>query len=126
MSVKLPAIPVYLLNVSYIILFFLASYITSLFIADVKFQHLIVLTGVVIIYWFIANAITGLYKRSKNMKQIQIKTVISFLIITIVTSLQQLMFFKIPFTATFTFFGISLLFLLLLHSVSFRPRFSTE
>ncbi|GAA0433053.1 hypothetical protein GCM10008983_07110 [Lentibacillus halophilus] len=126
MSIKVPVIPVYVLNISYIVLFFIASYMTSLFITDVVFQHLIVFTGVVIVYWFIANAITGLYKRSKNIKQIQLKTTVSLLVIMVVSILQQILFFKIPIASTFLFFGISLLFLLLLHSAIFRTRLRAE
>ncbi|GGK07932.1 hypothetical protein GCM10007063_33050 [Lentibacillus kapialis] len=122
MPVNLPAKHIYMLNLISGILFFLASTITSLMTAA-NFQTLLVLTIIVIIYWILAVTLTGLYKTSRNMKQIHLKTLISIVIIMVVFAIQQLMFIKIPFSASFVFFAFSLVFLILLHIMYFRLRF---
>ncbi|TFJ92646.1 hypothetical protein [Lentibacillus salicampi] len=119
MPVNLPSRQIYMLNVISSVLFFLASAITSV-VTAVNFQTMLILTLIVIIYWILAVIITGLYKTSGNMKQIHLKTVISLVVIMIVFTLQQLMFIKIPFSASFVFFAFSLVFLTLMHIVFFR------
>ncbi|ALX49090.1 hypothetical protein [Lentibacillus amyloliquefaciens] len=122
MPVNLPAKQIYKLNFISSILFFLASAVTSL-VTAVKFQTMLVLTLIVIIYWILAVTVTGLYKTSRNMKQIHLKTLISIVVITIVFAIQQLMFIKIPFSVSSSFFTLSFIFLTLLHTVYFQSKF---
>ncbi|WP_010529567.1 hypothetical protein [Lentibacillus jeotgali] len=122
MPVNLPATQIYKLNIISGVLFFLASFITSL-VTSINFLTMLILTLIVIIYWILAVVLTGLYKTSRNIKQIHLKTVISLVVIMIVFSLQQLMFINIPFSASSLFFAFSLVFLTLLHTVYFRLRF---
>lgn len=123
MKVNQSPMKIYALNILYIVLFFAASYITSL-IAGISFRTMIILTFIVIIYWFLAITITGLTKKSINLKEVHLKTIGSLIVIMIVFIFQQLMFFNIPFHASFTFFAISLILLLLLHTVFFRLKFT--
>jgi|GEM_PF-2715412 len=122
MPVNLPAMQIYKLNAISSALFFLASFITSLMTA-VKFQTMLILTLIVIIYWILAIVITGLYKTSRNIKQIHLKTFISLVVIMIVFGLQQLLFIKIPFSASSVFFAFSFVFLTLMHTLFFRSKF---
>lgn len=122
MPVNLPAKQIYMLNTISGILFFLASAVTSL-VTPVNFQTMVILTLIVIVYWLLAVTFTGLYKKSRNMKQIHLKTLISIVVIMIFFAFQQLMFIKIPFSASTSFFAFSLVFLILLHVMYFRTRF---
>lgn len=123
MPTKVPQKQIYVLNMMYIVLFFAASFITSLLTA-INFQLMIIFTIVVIIYWFLAIIITGLYQRSISLKQILFKTAGSLIVIMAISIVIQLLLIKVPFAASFLFFAISLTLLLLLHFVFFKSTFT--
>lgn len=107
------------LYTTYILLFFLASYITSL-ISPISYSGMIVYTVTSIIYWFVALIITRLLKKQHNLKQVLLKTILSLLVIMIVSTVQLLLFINIPFVSSFLFFFISLVLIMLVHLIYFK------
>lgn len=92
----------------YVIIFVLASYLTSI-LTDVRFRDMAVFTATVVIYWFITVAITRIHHYLSNFRRLMKSTIVSLLVIIIVTSLQLVMFINIPTMSSISFFIISFL-----------------
>ncbi|ASK61323.1 hypothetical protein CFK37_03600 [Virgibacillus phasianinus] len=116
-SLKLPLYFIF----GYIFLFFVASYVTSL-ILGADFGTMILFTILVIVYWFIAHALMGLFKKNHDLKAILLKVSLSILVIAIVSIIQQVLFINLSVTISVLFFPISLVLLWVLYIVYFNVR----
>ena len=119
MAIELSKRQVVGLSFSYVLLFFLSAFMTSL-VAAVDVLVLAVFTGTVIIYWLLAAVITRINKIVGSFREIFLKVFISLLVIMAVITVQQLMFLNISFLASFLFFAISFILLILLHLLFFK------
>ncbi|SFL55440.1 hypothetical protein SAMN04488054_102124 [Salibacterium qingdaonense] len=109
----------YTLPLSYILLFFASGYLTSLFLST-SFINQIFFIVVIIIYWFVATSIMGLFKNVFALKKILRRTSTSILIIAVVGTLQQqTLFVNAKLSSSILFFSISFIFLHLLHLTCF-------
>ncbi|MBM7570861.1 hypothetical protein [Aquibacillus albus] len=104
---------------SYILLFFLASFLSSV-VSFYPWKDLTVFTVTAIIYWFIALAITGIHRNLQNWKETVKRLIISMIVIMIVSVIQQLMFINIPFLSSILFFAFSLILLILFHFMIYK------
>ncbi|MDC3416767.1 hypothetical protein [Aquibacillus salsiterrae] len=104
----------YIVGLMYILIFFLASFITSMW-STTSFKDMVIVTATVTIYWYISLLITKPFKSLHDFRILSIKTVVSLLVILVVIIIQQFIFINIPFSSSFVFFGISLVLLLLFH-----------
>ncbi len=116
---KLP----YFFIVIYIVLFYISSFITSLLLGP---KNMIFLTSLVVIYWFIATTLMRFFSKPQRLKQLLLKTTISVGVIMLVTSLQQALFINIPYSSSLLFFAMSLILLLLLHTLYFRWKLTSN
>ncbi len=116
---KLP----YFFIVIYIVFFYISSFITGLLLDS---KNMIFLTALVVIYWFTATTLMRLFSKPQRLKQLLLKTTISVGVIMLVTSLQQALFINTPYSFSFLFFAISLILLLLLHTLYFSWKLTSN